>query len=1027
MDVTSTASAASASSAGAMTTQQQGDPTGAGRGVSPQGLRREEETVFRMHMGEAALIVALNAWCSAKDRDILTLRADLHATQVGVSGAFTQAQEAVQRIVDAFRDEAHAMRQTTFHEAQQSVSRLELVVAQARSKFDEQDARFTAGLVELAGRLQSADAWAQAEPARVAALMQAAPVPAVPAWMMAPPEWLTAPPGMSTPPRAAQPGGRLVLSPALLAMSPGPQLQPSGQQQAWEAARDAERAQQQQPQHQQPPLQPDPWAQFRRTAPAAAPASWLSPAAQRPGGDAPDAWASAPGLPVPQHFNMASPPIFGSAGGSGGKGDGKGGYPRELRINQRDWGDSRKLDVSTTFDNFQVWKDRAMMHLSKERPDVRALLSWAETQSKEDLEANLGAQAAHHGVGDLASAEYAIHDGIKGIVVDSFLNRARNCPGRGCELWRALVAEWSGDGVQVRDAKARRYIDPPRAKDIADLWSKLPAWERMGEEVVASGFPLVEWLRNTSLEKLLPTQLLATLISRGTELKTYAVRLAWVKTMMEHSRGIAQAAAYGPGTGKDKDGDVYMNSVQSAAGPTEQHPDGGLAWALATAVEQGDWAQQEALQIAILAVKGGGKGGFRKGGLGKGKPGPGNASSPQPFNGECNYCHIWGHRKQDCRKHTAMLAEKGKGGAAKGEKGAGKGGKGGKGPPAPVLECAAGCDDGDWAAELAASAGDDGDSDEWAFDTLASLAPWTQAPARRGRRGGRTWRPFDAGSGPATAVHNSYAGLNSLQADAIEEPTPLFSHIAAAASASSRLAQTYTGQGPTTPTSTYTGQGPTQTFLASAAAALHCSRLAKEYTGQGPYAGQGPLAAAALHCSRLAKKNTGQGPYAGQGPLPLNSLVDDADVLLGAVAGEKRPGGRFVEAVVDSGAVHSVAPPGAFPGPVRPSLWSRAGRGYRAANGTSIKNMGEIDVPFATAEGHRCRLSFQVAGVEQPLLSVSHLTSAGNMVQLRDTDGTIVNTKTGRSIALERRGGIYIMKMWVPDAVAPLPFGRQGA
>jgi hypothetical protein len=38
-----------------------------------------------------------------------------------------------------------------------------------------------------------------------------------------------------------------------------------------------------------------------------------------------------------------------------------------------------------------------------------------------------------------------------------------------------------------------------------------------------------------------------------------------------------------------------------------------------------------------------------------------------------------------------------------------------------------------------------------------------------------------------------------------------------------------------------------------------------------------------------------------------------------------------------------------------------------------------------------------------------------------------VNLKTGRTIALERRGGVYIMKMFIPDAAAPLPFGRQGA
>jgi hypothetical protein len=48
-------------------------------------------------------------------------------------------------------------------------------------------------------------------------------------------------------------------------------------------------------------------------------------------------------------------------------------------------------------------------------------------------------------------------------------------------------------------------------------------------------------------------------------------------------------------------------------------------------------------------------------------------------------------------------------------------------------------------------------------------------------------------------------------------------------------------------------------------------------------------------------------------------------------------------------------------------------------------------------------------------------------VQLGHTDGTVVNLTTGRTIALERRGGVYIMKMFIADAAAPLPFRRQGA
>ncbi len=135
----------------------------------------------------------------------------------------------------------------------------------------------------------------------------------------------------------------------------------------------------------------------------------------------------------------------------------------------------------------------------------------------------------------------------------------------------------------------------------------------------------------------------------------------------------------------------------------------------------------------------------------------------------------------------------------------------------------------------------------------------------------------------------------------------------------------------------------------------------------------------------------------------------------------------MVEAVVDAGAVHSVAPPGFFPGRTVPSPWSKAGRGYRAANGTGIKNLGQIAVRFATAEGDKCSIPFQVAEVDQPLLSVARLTAAGNRVELGHADGRIVNTTSGRSIALERRGGVYIMKMFLADPVVPAPFRRQGA
>jgi len=867
-------------------------------------------------MGEPAHIAALNSWGAGMHREVLAIRADLTATQASVSGAFVQAEGAVREIVAAFRTEVAAMRQTTLYEAQQSLARLEQVVTEARTRFDDQDARFSAGLAELAGRLQAADTWAQAEPARIAAVV--AQRPSTPPATAPATGWLT-PPGMTSPALATN----LAAVRAALATSPGLTAAAAG---SWDAYTGPG------------PAPPDAWAaaaarQAAGQPPQAAP--WLSPAAPPGVG-----WRQGP-----PHFDMSTPSGGGKGGlgkgdfgkgdfGGFGKGDfGKGGAPRELRINTRDWGDSRKLDVTTSFEGFQVWRDRATMYLSKERPDLRALLAWAETQSMDDLAANLDRHAAHLGIMDLASAEYAIHDGIKSIVVDLLLGRARNCPGRGCELWRALVAEWSGDAPQLRDVKARKCMDPPRCKDIAELWTRLPAWERLTEEVETSGFLLPEWMRRSALEKLLPTQLLSTLIARD-DLKTYAVRLSWVKTQMEHTRGAMQAAAYGPGVGKDKDGDVYMNSVECAApaaasaapASCSEHAE-VLCWAMAEAAQQGDWAQTEALQTAILALKGakGTKGGNRKG-LGKGKAGDKGAAAPAEFNGSCNHCGIWGHRKSECRRLNAELSAKGGGKNSKGDKGSGKGGKGGpKGGKGPLMELG----EDDWNTEQPEYEGNEYDGGEWSFDTaIASLTPWTPAPVKRGR-GGRTWRPFGAGTAGETRVQNAFSTLSLLAEDTEQNK---FTH--------------------------------------------------------------------------------------------LNSLIDDA-TLIGAVAGEKRGGGTVVEAVVDSGAVHSVAPPGLFPGKVRPSPWSRAGRGYRAANGTGIKNLGQVAVPFATVEGHRCSIPFQVAEVEQPLLSVAHLTSAGNLVELGEKEGRVKNIATGRTIALERRGGVYILKMLIPEHAAP--FGRQGA
>ncbi len=92
-------------------------------------------------MGEAEAFERLNAWGIARDGELLDLRANLASTQTIVQATFEQARATLLTIVVDFRAEADTMRQHGLLEAQQSVARLEQVVAEARQRFDAQEVR----------------------------------------------------------------------------------------------------------------------------------------------------------------------------------------------------------------------------------------------------------------------------------------------------------------------------------------------------------------------------------------------------------------------------------------------------------------------------------------------------------------------------------------------------------------------------------------------------------------------------------------------------------------------------------------------------------------------------------------------------------------------------------------------------------------------------------------------------------------------------------------------------------------------
>ena len=135
---------------------------------------------------------------------------------------------------------------------------------------------------------------------------------------------------------------------------------------------------------------------------------------------------------------------------------------------------------------------------------------------------------------------------------------------------------------------------------------------------------------------------------------------------------------------------------------------------------------------------------------------------------------------------------------------------------------------------------------------------------------------------------------------------------------------------------------------------------------------------------------------------------------------------KCIEAVVDSGAEETVAPRGWFPSKPRTSAMSRAGACYRTASGAPVPNLGEQDVQFLTNEGYSAEIPFQLADIERPLIAVSALAKAGNTVELTEDGGTITHRATGKVTGIQRRGGTYVLRMWVPVDDVQGPFPRPG-
>lgn len=126
---------------------------------------------------------------------------------------------------------------------------------------------------------------------------------------------------------------------------------------------------------------------------------------------------------------------------------------------------------------------------------------------------------------------------------------------------------------------------------------------------------------------------------------------------------------------------------------------------------------------------------------------------------------------------------------------------------------------------------------------------------------------------------------------------------------------------------------------------------------------------------------------------------------------------RAVEITIDSGACDTVMPVGMCPGiGVHESENQRKGLEYEVASGETIANEG----------GKRCllmtvgakvpkRITFQLADVHKPLLSVTKVADAGYECHRNSFGGYLLDTFTGESVPIQRKGSLYTMWAWVKE------------
>ena len=396
---------------------------------------------------------------------------------------------------------------------------------------------------------------------------------------------------------------------------------------------------------------------------------------------------------------------------------------------------------------------------------------------------------------------------------------------------------------------------------------------------------------------------------------------------------------------------------------------------------QGSWDWDPAW--GPMEAMGAGKQGF-KGGKGKGgAKGKGKGA----FTGQCYNCGKYGHRAAECRGGK----QSGQGGK-KGGKGGYKGGKG-KGTPGKGMH----------------QLGDTGQYGEYGAQEDGGMAAVTQfqGVCHGCNQWGHSWK-YCRKTNPNALPEPTGKGGGAAQSGGVQQM------VEGAAAA---------GVPP---------KAPAASGAISSIKAMSFGGKMESLNAVGPTCKNGT-------CQDL-KCTAGAGWFKGSAKLPgwnfdLLALPKTADKkvhwddsngeIQEATGGNMCPVKRtepdvqwkLVKLTVDSGACDHVLNKSEIPGAeIKETEAVRKGVTYTSACGTSIRNLGEIDIEAVTEDGVNLDLTAQVADVKQPLAAVRKICKAGNRVVFDDEESEcyIENKETKARTQISFEDGTYAVKLWVP-------------